>query len=87
MVIYCDRNAVPVTLVVIMGLCLLIIFIYSLVQTASHFSIDKQVSVKTCNYANNLTDIINLQSEILKVYTGANYTKLNKLNCSLLMVV
>ena len=87
MVIYCDRNAVPVTLVVIMGLCLLIIFIYSLVQTATSFSIDKQVSIKTCNYANNLTDIINLQSEILKVYTGANYTKLNKLNCSLLMVV
>jgi len=41
-------------------------------------------SIMTCNYANNLTDVINMQSDTLNLYTGTNYTKLDKLNCSLL---
>lgn len=38
----------------------------------------------TCKYSNNLTDIVNLQSEIISQYNGGNFTILDKLNCNLL---
>ena len=44
----------------------------------------KDASIMTCAYANNLTDIINLQSTSLHLCTGFDYTHLDKLNCSLL---
>ena len=44
----------------------------------------KDASIMTCYYANNLTDIINVQSDQLTLCSGFNYTKLNKLNCDTL---
>ena len=44
----------------------------------------KDASIETCYYANQLTGVINNQSQLLWVYTGTNYTKLGYLNCSLL---
>lgn len=45
----------------------------------------KEASVKTCLYANNLTKIINQQSDTLSLFTGTNYTRLDNLNCDLLI--
>ena len=44
----------------------------------------QEASIMTCDYANNLTRIVNLQLETLKLYTGTNYTALGELNCQLL---
>lgn len=44
----------------------------------------KDASIMTCNYANNLTDIINIQTDQLTICSGFNYTKLDKLNCDAL---
>ena len=44
----------------------------------------KDATIMTCDYANNLTDIINLQVKTLNLYTNTNYTNLNRLNCSLI---
>jgi len=44
----------------------------------------KDSAVMTCEYANNLTKLINLQSETLKLCSGFEYTKLDQLNCALL---
>jgi len=44
----------------------------------------KDASVMTCKYANNLTDIVNLQSRTLKSCTGHDYQILEHLNCELL---
>jgi uncharacterized membrane-anchored protein len=42
----------------------------------------QEASVMTCLYANNLTEIINIQSETLHLYSNTNYTKLEMLNCN-----
>lgn len=43
-----------------------------------------EASIKTCLYANNLTKIINQQSDTLSLFTETNYTRLSNLNCDLL---
>ena len=40
--------------------------------------------ISTCNYANNLTDIVNLQSKIISQYNGGNFTVLDNLKCNIL---
>lgn len=44
----------------------------------------KQSAVRTCYYANNLTNVINLQSETLKLCTDTNYTFIPNLDCGLI---
>jgi len=39
-------------------------------------------AIMTCDYANKITDVLNDQSETLKLYTNNDYTYLNQLNCS-----
>lgn len=41
----------------------------------------KDASIMTCEYANKLTVMINLQSETLKLYTDTDYDVLDKLDC------
>lgn len=47
----------------------------------------QEIAIKTCEYANNLTDMVNRQSGILEKYMNKpenDLTRINKLNCSLL---
>ena len=42
----------------------------------------KEASIRTCNYANNITELINVQSSQLETYTGMDYDSLEMLNCN-----
>lgn len=42
----------------------------------------QEASFMTCNYANNLTTVINMQSDLLHLCSGMNYTRLQYLNCT-----
>ena len=76
------------------------IFIFIFIIVASSFSagyglfyytdqaIDsyyKNITKEICNYANNLTEIVNLQTTALNLYSDLNWTKMNNLNCSLIL--
>jgi hypothetical protein len=41
----------------------------------------QEASLSTCNYANNLTELINLQSDLLSQYTEEDFTVLDKIDC------
>lgn len=42
----------------------------------------QDIAISTCQYANNLTDYVNLQSSIINKCTGLNQTQLGYLNCN-----
>ena len=46
----------------------------------------QSLAVDTCSYANNLTEIINLQSDTLEMHSTSKFDRLEYLNCSKLIV-
>jgi len=42
----------------------------------------QESAIMTCDYANKITNVLNDQSETLKLYTTTDYTYLDQLNCS-----
>lgn len=64
------------------GLIATLVIVYDDVQIVEQYS---DVAFQTCQYSNNLTDIVNLQGEIIEQLTGNNSIILNKLDCRLLL--
>ena len=44
----------------------------------------KELCYKTCIYANTMTNVSNMQSNIIELYGEYNFTRSNYLNCSLI---
>jgi hypothetical protein len=54
-------------------------------KMGNHLDSEMQSSaIKTCEYANNLTTIVNRATATLELCTNQNYTRLTYLDCSLL---
>lgn len=71
------------TALISMGMGFLIFGVLQHQQDAGY----EEASVQTCLYANNLTGLVNGQSEMLEVFMRlpeGNLTRLDKLNCSYL---
>lgn len=64
------------------------VFIGIIMTSMSELNIAEEyseVARQTCEYANHLTELVNMQGETLSMVTGTNHTNLNKLDCRLLL--
>jgi hypothetical protein len=82
-----EINWYHIVIAIVMGLSiggLLGICIFSLNDVDEVVDACLNTIISTCNYANNLTDIVNLQSKIISQYNGGNFTVLDNLKCNIL---